>query len=782
MSSYQALEFSRVLANAAERAASPGTRELLLKLAPLADLEAVRRESACLAEMMDILENQGGLALTDLHPATEELQALEAPGGFLTGEQLRNLRIILELSTRLSGLVKTQRDSYPHISPLLEDLCDFAVQTKAIDKIADPDGEILDSASPQLADIRRTLKKEQRQLEKKMTGLAEQLARQQVAQENLVSFRHGHLTIPVRENMRGRLQGIIIDQSDSGATVYIEPAEAVEAGNRLQRLRGQEQQEIARLLRAFAERLREALPELKSALQSLHRLDLLNAKARYGRHLKGCAPTVIEQMQLRIREARHPLLLEKQTVVPLNLDIGGKQRMLLISGPNAGGKTVALKTIGLLALMTASGLPIPASPESRIPFFSGVYSDIGDEQSIDNDLSTFSSHMQRIMRMVRHSKDNALFLIDEMGSGTDPEAGTALAKAIMERLLQSPGLSIITTHLGGLKAFAHEQSNISNGSMSFAEERIEPTFKFVPEVPGSSYALEIAQRMGAPKHIVDRSRFFMGTEQKSMEKLITSLRRRMQIYQTKHTRVKARETELESLLQEYRQKLKGVRRETRDIKRKALEESKRILAESNRMVENAVREIRVAAAKSEVVKQTRERLEERQEVTDRQIRKLKQRDTKIGKPGFAKGDWVRIVDITEPVRVISIDPTACVLVGQSGKFKMTFPLDDVTTIVPPPDRTPGSRGAGGEYSTRSLPTIDLRGMLVDEALDQIDAYLDGCLMNDLLEVTLLHGKGTGALRENIHRYLKQMPYVKQFRRGTLPEGGDGVTIVTLTAG
>lgn len=782
MTLHQALAFERILSNTAERAASPLTREQLLRLQPLPDIEAVQSEAACLAEMMEILENQGGLALSDLHPATEELKILATAGGFLTGEQLRHLHIVLAMSSHLGKHVVKQRASFPLIGPLLDDLADFSDQLRAIDRIADPEGEILDTASRALNDIRRTMKKEQRQLEKRMASLAEQLTRQQVARENLVSFRNGHLTIPVRENMRGRLQGIIIDQSDSGATVFIEPKEAVEAGNQLQRLRGQEQQEIARLLRDFTERLRELLPQLKLAVERLHRLDFLNAKARYGRHLKGCAPVVTDKMHLVVKQARHPLLLEKQEVVPLDLELGGRTRMLLISGPNAGGKTVALKTIGLLAVMARCGLPLPVSPESRIPFFTAVFSDIGDEQSIDNDLSTFSSHMQRIMRMVQHTRDTALFLIDEMGSGTDPEAGTALAKAIMERLLQSPGLTVITTHLGGLKAYAHEEPNISNGSMSFAEERIEPTFQFIPEVPGSSYALEIAERMGAPKHIVDRSRFFMGTEQKSLEKLITSLRRRMQIYQTKHTRVKAREIELESLLAEYKQKLKGVRSETRDIKRQALEESKRILAESNREIENTIREIRAGTANNEVVKAARSRLESKRATTEHRLEKLQRGGRQEQRTSFHKGDWVRITDISEPVQIISLDESSGTLVGQSGRFKMTFAISDIAAEAAPPDEKKRGRGAGGSYSTQSLPTVDLRGMMVEDALERIDAYLDNCLMNDLLEVTLLHGKGTGVLRENIHKYLKTMHQVKQFRRGTLPEGGDGITVVTLKGG
>ena len=779
MTAHQALAFERVLANVATRAASKQTREQLLQLEPLLEIADVHQEGSYLAEMMDIHENQGGLSLDELHPATGELKTLATAGGFLSGEQLRHLRIVLEMSSRLCGFIKQQRDSFPRIAVLLEELADFTDQLHAIDKIADPEGEILDTASRKLGEIRRTIKKEKRQLEKKMISLAEQLTRQQVAQENLVTYRNGHLTIPVRENMQSRVQGIIIDQSDSGATVFVEPKVAVEAGNQLQRLMGQEQQEIVRLLREFTEQLREHLPMIEVAVEHLHRLDFLSAKARYGRHLKGCAPVVTEKMELVLKQARHPLLLEKQEVVPLDLEVGGRSRMLLISGPNAGGKTVALKTIGLIALMARCGLPIPASAESRIPFFAAVYNDIGDEQSIDNDLSTFSSHMQRIMRMVRHSRDNALFLIDEMGSGTDPDAGTALAKAIMERLLQSPGLTIITTHLGGLKAYAHEEPHISNGSMSFAEERIEPTFKFIPDVPGSSYALEIAERMGAPKFIVVRSRYFMGTEQKSLEKLITSLRRRMQIYQTKNTRVKAREIELESQIEEYRMKLKGVRRETRDIKRQALEESKRILEESNREVENTIREIRAKDADTKIVKAAREQLVSKRQLTEQKLSKMRSRERTVTQTGFKKGDWVRISDITEPVQIISLDGAAGTLVGKSGPFKMTFALNDVTGETAPPDQKKRSRGAGGNYSTRSLPTVDLRGMTVEEALEQIEAYLDSCVLNDLREVTLLHGKGTGVLRENIHKYLKHMRQVKQYRRGTLPEGGDGITVVTL---
>jgi DNA mismatch repair protein MutS2 len=780
----ETLEIDKLLAWVAESAASPVTAAALreAEALPTGELEA---ELARLREMEAWLEQRGGLSLLALAEAETPLAALlDRPAG-MSGADLLAVAAFLDLSGELDRELTEHCARWPAVAAIAGELAGFDEEARRIRQVIGEDGEIRDSASPELGRLRKALVAEELRLRRELDRIERRWRESGALGDTGLGWRDGRPVLPVQAGQLGQVEGLVVDQSQSGRTLFVEPHASLEIRGRMARLDLERRQEEARLLRELGELLRRRAAELRAARRALRRFDSLLARLRWGRQLGARVPEgAPAEGGLRIVQGRHPLLARHLSVVPLDLDLIGPpqgDRILLISGPNAGGKTVAMKTVGLFAAMLRLGLPLPCEEGTRIPAFETVLCDIGDQQSIENDLSTYSSHLVRMKRILEAASCRGLFLVDELGNGTDPEEGSAVAMAFLERMAQSPGLTVVSTHLGQLKAFAHDRPGIQNASMSFDETRIEPTFRLVQGVPGSSWALEILQRLELPRVILDRARHYLGSEQKNLARLIANLQQRLAQAERDASAAHARRIELESLTARYEERLKDSRREAKQLKAQAVSEAARIVKDANRLVENTVREIRQAGAERDAVRQQRERLALREQELAEQARQTEAPAAPREVGEIRVGDLVRLAGLETPAKVSALERGGRRLRVEAGILKLSVDRERVLEVLPAESGRRAERRLAAVAVEGSDPglRLDLRGRSGDEAGSELEAYLDDCLVSGLSFATILHGKGTGVLRGVVQEILRSHPRVLSFRDGQPEEGGDGVTILKL---
>lgn len=782
-STRESLELDRLLEWVAGHAASPATAASLRAGDPLS-AEELPGELQRLGEAEAWLERRGGLSLVPLAEAEAPLSALlDQPGG-LTGTDLLALAGCLDLAGELDGEMLQHCETWPALAAVGERLSPFADESAAIRRMIGEDGELKDSASPELGRLRKARVAEEHRLRKELERLERDWRGRGALGETGLSWRGDRPVLPVQAGQMGRVEGLVVDQSQSGRTFFVEPHASLEIRGRMARLDLECRQEEARLIAELAEKLRRRTDDLREARRALRRFDNLVARLRWGRLLEARVPEISEAGDLRIVRGRHPLLARHLDVVPLDLELGGpprQDRILLISGPNAGGKTVAMKTAGLFAAMLRLALPLPCDAGTRLPVFDTVLCDIGDQQSIENDLSTYSSHLMRMKSIVEAAGLRGLFLVDELGSGTDPEEGSAVAMAFLERMGQSPGLTVVSTHLGQLKAFAHDRPGIQNASMSFDEERIEPTFRLVQGVPGSSWALEILQRLELPRVILDRARHYMGSEQKNLARLIADLQQQLSKAQRDAGAVEARRIELESLTARYEERLKDSRKEAKQVKAEAVAEAARIVKGANRLVENTVRDIRQAEAGREVVRERREELAARERELVESARRLAPKVEKREIGEIRVGDRVRLEGLETLATVCAVERGGKRLRVEAGILKLTVEHARVVEVLPAESGKREEKRITAAAIGTSDPglRLDLRGRSGDEAAIELECYIDDCLVAGLSFATVLHGKGTGVLRGRVQEIVREHPRVLTFRDGQPEEGGDGVTILKL---
>ncbi|MEL6615744.1 MAG: Smr/MutS family protein, partial [Bacteroidota bacterium] len=700
----------------------------------------------------------------------------------------------------------------------------IAVITPLEDRIArtiDEAGEVRDDASPELARLSRAIGKLEGQVRSAVQRALKDAAAQGWATEDQPTIRGGRAVIPVRAEAKRKVKGFVQDVSSTGQTVYIEPAAAVEINNEVRELQVARGQEIERILRELSGHLRHHRPEIERSLDVLATLDASGAAGRLAYELGALVPEVGEGGPMRLVEARNPVLMlhvaaeaearrlsgeaaggppEARGVVPLSLSLGDDHVTLVVTGPNAGGKSVALKTVGLMALMAGCGIPVPAAPGTRIALPTRLYVDVGDRQSIEDDLSTFTSHLQTMRRVLEDADDRSLVLIDEAGTGTDPAEGGAIAEAVLRRLTARGALTVATTHVGALKAFAHDASGAENASMEFSRERLEPTYRFQTGIPGSSYAFEIARRVGLDGPVIDEARAKVGESAARLEDLLAEAEARAE--QAEQTRAEAESQlkEAHRIRADYEQRLEKHRAERDAIKAAALADADAILKDANAAVERAVREIKEAEAEKEATQLVRQRLEEKKETVRRRSRNVDKRRTRRrptpkasgaasnGASGAAAasgpltvGDQVRIDGAGATGEVIELtDKEAVVALGaltsrvKRQRLTKVGGRTEQKVIV-------SSRGAHEPLpAVQARTRIDLRGQRVEAALAEAERLVDEGLAAGLPSVEILHGKGTGALRQAIHNQLARRRDVTGFEMAEWDQGGDGVTIVRLS--
>ena len=766
-------------------------REAAFALRPSSDRSTVVHRQSLTAEAIHLRQTRPNLGLAGAHDV-RSLADRASLGGLLDPAELLDVQSTLVTVRSLRGNLTRKAEHYPLLAELTKLMFELGPLVAEIGRCITQQAEVADAASPALAAVRRETRVVHDRLTNRLQEILSSAVSRGVAQEALITERDGRYVIPVKADFRGQMRGIVHDVSGSGATLWVEPLAVVDLGNQYRELRLEEEREVERVLRRLGGMVGDSAGQIIADVERLAELDVHLAAARLGEALHAddlptagtsqswIAPGAAE---LRLVEARHPLLTG--TVVPTTLQAGGAFKVLLITGPNTGGKTVALKTAGLLTLMALAGLPVPAREGSQVPVFESIFADIGDEQSIEQSLSTFSSHMRNIISILRTGGKNSLVLLDELGAGTDPEEGAALARAIVQELLDRGSTVIATTHHGELKVFAHETPGVMNANVEFDTQTLAPTYRLVIGLPGRSNAIAIASRLGMPEPVLERAREQVGPGEEQVQDLLSDLQReRDQLAAARRTeQAKAEEAEL--LRRRLASELEQLERGREEMLRSAREELDGELAEVREALREAERRTRQAVDRIELPA-----AEEAVAAAEEQVRTLRtpQPRRRTAEPaGIAPaeiqaGDRVTLRGLDQPGEAVSAPDARGEIEVQLGSLRTRVKLDQIERVSrPAAPPGPPARSAAATVVRPESPGIelDMRGQRVEDALPQIEVYLHTAFMAGLPFVRIIHGKGTGTLRRVVREALTGNPLVTDFETADPKAGGDGVTVARL---
>lgn len=778
------LEFEKVLQRVQRYASSDPGRELLSSLAFLVSVPAIKYELACVSEVKCLIEAEGYIPVEGIHPVKASIVKSGVEGAVLQPREVLQIGLTMKAAKTLREFLYKQRTQTLLVWEIAEPLHIDKVLIYNIERAIDDSGAVKANASRELQSIRRTITEKYDELRKRLERILKSVSDQGFSQDDIITTREGRMVIPVKSEHKNRVQGFIHSASASGATVFIEPSETLETNNEIRSLQFQEQREVERILKELTGQIREEKDHLLSNLGILARLDALHAKAKYSVEIIGVQPSVVESGGMKIVQGRHPILMMTHGyngTVPLDLDLelGDSYRTLVISGPNAGGKSVTMKCVGLLVLMTQVGLHIPASDQSVVRIFGKVFVDIGDEQSIENDLSTFSSHLKKLRDIAAEADRNSLVLIDEIGSGTDPGEGSAIAASMLELLTRRGSCTIATTHHGALKVFAYETDGVENGAMEFDQATLTPTYRFKAGMPGSSYALEMADRLGLDKELLNRSREILGHQQTKLEGLIGELEGSAQKYRTQLEALAEEKSRVDALVKQYEVKIAAQSRELKEVKRQAIDEAKQIVDRANAVIERSVREIRETNADKATLKEVRQEVVGLKQELEKEHTTASVENEAVDTEPIDVGATVRLKEGGEVGEVESIATDGKNAVVVFGIVKMKVPISNLRATRERQRQRSRESFAQLEKPGQIPTDIDLRGMNGDEAIPLVDKFLDTAMLAGLHRVDIIHGKGTGALRKKVTEFLSNHPRVKSFRLGEWNEGGTGATVVEL---
>ncbi|KAA3660531.1 MAG: endonuclease MutS2, partial [Calditrichaeota bacterium] len=706
-------------------------------------------------------------------------------GAVVSIEKLIQLGKLGENARKVLSFLRSQHERIPHLWQIVKNLQPVKDLESALKKSVDPVSlEILDSASPELRTIRQEIRTAQQKVRQRLERILKSNSIKDMLRDQVISMREGRQVLMVRDEYRRKIKGIVHDQSSSGQTFFIEPVEIVELNNSVRQFETRERIEIERIVFNLCEIARTHLDELIGNYEILIQVDEIRARALYSRDFL-CNPCFVTDSGIvHLEIARHPLLLEKyhkqEDVVSLSISLGKKFNTLVISGPNAGGKTVAMKTVGLVVLMTRMGLHVPASADSEIGIWGRLFVDIGDEQSIEDDLSTFTSHMRRLRTMLESSSKNDLVLIDEMGSGTDPDEGTALALASLQALTTRGVLSIVTTHHGALKEYAHSTSGVENGSMIFDIDTLRPTYRFRLGIPGSSYAFEIANRVGLNEELIENERKLVGTEKGRVEKLIADLENKLHKQEMLLRNNELNETRLQGMVKLYRDRAEELKKNRRALQAKAIAESEELLQKTNATIESIIRAIRENQASSEVIRDAKHKLKIQNEDVAARKAELHHANTEndentISKEKVSPGQTMLWKKQQTQIIVLEKPNNRNMVAIQAGSLRLKVPLSELELSK----RKKTKASVHYKNPKPVMQELDLRGKRADEAISEADRFISEAIVHAWDEVRLVHGKGTGALRKAIAEFLQNHPNVHDFGPAALGQGDVGVTCVKL---
>ncbi|MCC7020874.1 MAG: Smr/MutS family protein [Ardenticatenales bacterium] len=803
------LEYDKIVVRLAGHAAFDVGRELALALRPSADVFEVRARQALTREARAFLDRRDGATLDGAQDVRAAV-AGAARGRVLQPAELLGVRATLAVARRLKRAIAHDDARWPGLALLAGRIDPCPAVHDAIGDALDEAGEVLDSASPELRRVRRQLKIVHDRIVRQLQALVKGAAREYL-QDALVTQRNGRWVVPLKADFRSRVPGVVHDTSDSGATLFVEPLAVVDHGNAHRELAVSEQREIERVLRALSEAVAVEADGIAGTVAALGAFDLAFAAAQYGRELRAVTPEILDAAapMLRCEAARHPLL-DGATVVPIGVRIGDDFRLMVITGPNTGGKTVTLKTVGLLALMAQAGLQVPCADGAQLAVFDAVYADIGDEQSIEQSLSTFSGHLTNIVRILHDATPRSLVLLDELGAGTDPTEGAAIAGAILEALRARGVATVASSHFTELKAYAYGTPGVANASVEFDLETLRPTYELTIGLPGRSNALAIAERLGLPAAIVEAARGGLATSAVEMEELLADIRAaRRSALQDRAAATEQRQAadrwaaELEEGVDRLAAERAAVLQTTRAQAQDELEAAREAIARLLKRAERAAALARAgtvvveasgagagaagAVSAAELAAERAEILGGLAKIEDILAAESERQGVAADADDWSPGDSVRVRSFGQPATLLSVDGDTAQV--QLGRMRMSVALDDlefVATAPSEPPPAPASRGKRGssmplapEPAAGSGPAteVDVRGLRVEEALDIVDTRIDRALLQGAPWLRIIHGHGTGALKTALRKRLTANRSVKRHRPGDRTEGGDGATVV-----
>lgn len=804
-------------------------KERVAKMAFISSFQDIEELLEQTDEFVHILREENNFPVQYFFDVRSSLKRIRIEGMYMDEQELFDLRRSLETIRDIVRFLlgdddnEERRALYPALKRLAEDVMIFPQIIVRIYNILSPYGKIKDNASPELARIRRELNSTMSGISRILNNILRSAQSEGVVDKDVTpAMRDGRLVIPVAPALKRRIKGIVHDESASGKTVFIEPAEVVEANNRIRELESDERREIIHILTTFSNEIRPSIPDILLSYEFLSEIDFIRAKALLSEEIRALKPYVENKPVVDWATAVHPLLQlslakHEKKVVPLDITLNDKQRILIISGPNAGGKSVCLKTVGLLQYMLQCGLLIPVAESSHVGIFESIFIDIGDEQSIEDDLSTYSSHLTNMKNMMKHCNEHSLILIDEFGGGTEPQIGGAIAEAVLKRFNQKGTFGVITTHYQNLKHFAEDHEGVVNGAMLYDRHQMQALFQLQIGNPGSSFAVEIARKIGLPEDVISDASQIVGSEYINADKYLQDIVRDKRYWENKRQSIRQRERQMEEMIEQYQKEMEELRKSRKEILRKAQEEAEHLMQEANARIENTIRGIKEAQAEKEKTKRIRKELTDfRQSLENidddeerriaRKMEKLreKQNRKKEKKASASKdvgqisermpqqavitpGCYVRMKGQTVVGEVLEVNGDN--LTVAFGNLKTTVKLNRLELTQAKPRQSELStkstfistqtQDSMHEKKIHFKQDIDVRGMRGDEALQAVTYFIDDAILVGVSRVRILHGTGTGILRTLIRQYLQTVPGVRHFADEHVQFGGAGITVVDL---
>lgn len=775
------LEYNKILDRLQEHAASSLGKEKAISLKPATDFEEVARALAATEEGATVLRLKGMVPLGGIHDVRAHAKRASI-GGILAPKDLLDLADTISGGRKLKNFLTAicEDQELPIIADLAGQIEGLRSLESEILACIDDHGEVLDGASSTLKRLRQEIRGIESNVRQKLEQLTRSSSNQKMLQEAVVTIRNDRYVIPVKQEYRTHFGGLVHDQSASGATLFIEPQAVVQLNNQLREAKIKEEREIEKILRELTGHVAEAAEAILQNVEALAELDFIFTKAKYAHAIRATKPKLNDKRYIRVKKGRHPLI-SAEAVVPIDVELGRDFTMLMITGPNTGGKTVTLKTIGLITLMAQSGLYVPCAEESEVAIFDQVFADIGDEQSIEQSLSTFSSHLTNIIRILAEMNTNSLILLDELGAGTDPTEGAALAMAILDHMHRIGARVVATTHYSELKAYAYNRENVINASVEFDVETLSPTYRLLIGVPGRSNAFAIAARLGLDPALIEKAKLQVDQESKQVENMIASLESNRKLAEEERLRAEQYRREAAELEESLRRERERFEQEKYELLEKASVEAQKAVKKAQLESEEIIKELRQLA------------LEEGASIKEHKLIEAKKRLEEMvpswnkTKPSSKSGNKKQVIHIGDEVLVLSLGLKGTVLEAageqeylvQVGIMKSKLAAHDLQVVAP--DKAKVERNITRVKSNREAirTELDLRGSNVDEAILAIDKYLDEAMLAGLHQVRIIHGMGTGALRRGVQEYLRNHRSIKGTRYGVHGEGGLGVTVVEL---
>lgn len=785
--SIKILEYNKIIEMLKTGAASEMTRQVISELKPLTDIYEIRHLLQQTTEAVKVIVVKGNPPMSAFYDIAPALMRARK-GGALTMQQLLQISYNMRTARTMSAFLEKDLTEIPALTEIREVISVNRDLENEITRCILSEDEMADNASPELRSIRRSIVRQNEAIKAKMNHMLGSAENKTLLQDSIVTMRDGRYVIPVKQEHRSKFPGIVHDQSSTGATLFIEPQVIVNMNNELKQLFLDEKKEIDRILAELSDRVAENYHGLYNNQKLLVELDYIFAKGRLSLSYRGEEPHISEEGILDLKQARHPLLDQKKAV-PINASLGRNYSTLIITGPNTGGKTVTLKTAGLLSMMAASGLHIPASSESIIPVFEDIFADIGDEQSIEQSLSTFSSHMNNIVNIVDRAGPGCLVLLDELGAGTDPTEGAALAIAVLEKLRANGALIFATTHYTELKKYAISTAGVQNASMEFDVETLSPTYRLTIGIPGKSNAFEISRKLGLSESIIDKARELLEGRDIEFEDVIAALEDDRKRAEEERDQAIALNIAMKKQKQELEQREAEIKQKKSEILAKAREEAREIVREAKDTTREVQKELRELNRIDSIAERNKVFDEGRRKVRNLEGRYrekiVKQVNNKPVKASDLKiGNRVKVLSLDQNGEIMSLPDDKGNMTVQMGILKATVSIKDIMLIdeVKKQKPSPKQRNYSSMYQAKAMnmsTTINVRGQNLDDAVMNVDKYLDDAFMAGLKEVTVIHGRGEGILRTGLQQMMKRHKHVKAFRKGAYNEGGDGVTIVQL---